>query len=86
MTSQILSCGWRTCAKAVAVAGMACVLMAGCGGGGGSAAPSAPPPAAAGGDGAAPPAVPIVTAPTPGPGAEAGADAPRPNSKLDCAP
>lgn len=85
MTSQILSSGWRACARAVAVAGMACVLVAGCGGGGGGAAPSAPPPAASG-DGAAPPAVPIVTAPTPGPCAEAGADAPRPNSKLDCAP
>lgn len=91
MTSNFFS-GWRGALGAAGAACAACLLIAGCGGGGdgggGSPALAAMLPGApvAAGDGAATRQEPIVAAPSPGDCAQAGADAPRPNSKLDCAP
>jgi hypothetical protein len=94
MTSNLFFSGWRGAAKAAAATCIACAFMAACGGGGGSGASDALTPAmfpspsqapAVTGDGAPTAQVPIAAAPSPG-SLEAGADAPVPNSRLDCAP
>jgi hypothetical protein len=98
MTFNLYFSGWRGAAKAAAAACIACAFLAACGGGGGggggSGASGALTPAmfpnpsqapAVTGDGAPTAQVPIAAAPSPG-SLEAGADAPVPNSRLDCAP
>ncbi|QRY35370.1 MULTISPECIES: hypothetical protein [unclassified Variovorax] len=92
MTSSFSFSGLPGAVRAAGAACAACLLIAGCGGGGdgggGSPALAAmlPVAPAASGDGAATRQAPIVAAPMPGDCAQAGGDAPRPNSKLDCAP